>query len=65
MLARAVGTIVDLPIDDWAVIDMDGFAAMIDELGGIDVYVENGDLRRGLSPARRQRLRSRRRLVAR
>jgi LCP family protein required for cell wall assembly len=40
VLARVVGEIVDLPIDHWAVIDMDGFAAMIDELGGIDVYVE-------------------------
>ena len=41
VLARAVGGIVDLPIEHWAVIDMDGFAAMIDELGGVDVYVED------------------------
>ena len=40
VLARVVGSIVDLPIEHWAVVDMDGFAAMIDELGGIDVYAE-------------------------
>lgn len=40
VLAGVIGNLVDLPIDHWAVIDMDGFAGMVDALGGIDVYVE-------------------------
>jgi LCP family protein required for cell wall assembly len=39
VLAGVVGNLVDLPIDHWATIDMDGFAGMIDELGGVDEYV--------------------------
>ena len=38
-LAGVVGNLVDLPIDHWATIDMDGFAGMIDALGGVDEYV--------------------------
>ena len=41
VLAGVVGSLVDVPIDHWATIDMDGFAAMIDALGGIEVYVED------------------------
>lgn len=40
VIARVVGNIVDLPLEHWAAVDMDGFAALIDELGGIDIYVE-------------------------
>ena len=40
VLARVVGNVVDLSIEHWAVVDMDAFSEMIDELGGIDVYVE-------------------------
>jgi LCP family protein required for cell wall assembly len=39
VLAGVVGNLVDLPIDHWATIDMDGFAGMIDALGGVDEYV--------------------------
>src|SRR6185503_16854565 len=39
VLAGVVGNLVDLPIDHWATIDMDGFAGMIDKLGGVDEYV--------------------------
>lgn len=39
ILAGVVGNLVDLPIDHWATIDMDGFAGMIDKLGGVDEYV--------------------------
>lgn len=39
ILAKVIGNVIDLPIDHWAEIDMDGFAAMVDALGGIDVYV--------------------------
>jgi LCP family protein required for cell wall assembly len=39
VLAGVIGNLVDVPIDHWAAIDMDGFAGMIDELGGVDAYV--------------------------
>jgi len=39
VLAGVVGNLVDLPIDHWVTIDMDGFAGMIDALGGVDEYV--------------------------
>ena len=39
VLAGVIGNLVDLPIDHWATIDMDGFAGMIDKLGGVDEYV--------------------------
>jgi LCP family protein required for cell wall assembly len=42
VLARVVGTIVGLEIDNWAAVDMDGFAGMIDALGGVDAYVQEG-----------------------
>jgi LCP family protein required for cell wall assembly len=41
VLAGVVGTIVDQPIDGWAVIDMDGFADMVGALDGVDVYVQD------------------------
>ena len=41
VLADVLGDIVGVPIDYWAAIDMDGFAAMIDALGGLDVFVED------------------------
>jgi LCP family protein required for cell wall assembly len=42
ILAKVVGNLVDLPIEHWAAIDMDGFADMVDALGGVDVYVKTG-----------------------
>ena len=39
VLAGVIGNLVDLPIDHWATVDMDGFAGMIDKLGGVDEYV--------------------------
>jgi LCP family protein required for cell wall assembly len=39
VLAGVVGNLVDVPVDHWAEIDMDGFAGMIDALGGIDFYL--------------------------
>jgi LCP family protein required for cell wall assembly len=41
VLAGVVGNIIDVPIEHWAEIDMDGFAGMIDALGGIDYYVQD------------------------
>lgn len=41
VLAGVVGDLVDIPIAHWATIDMDGFAGMVDALGGVDVYVED------------------------
>src|SRR5262245_61528597 len=41
VLTGVVGNIVDVPIDGWAQIDMDGFADMVDALGGVDVYVQD------------------------
>jgi LCP family protein required for cell wall assembly len=40
VLAGVVGNIVDVPIDGWASVDMDGFAKLVDALGGIDAYVD-------------------------
>ena len=40
VLAGVVGGIVDVPIDGWASVDMDGFAKLIDALGGVDAYVD-------------------------
>lgn len=41
VLAGVIGNVVGVPIDYWAAIDMDGFAAMIDAVGGVDIYVED------------------------
>jgi polyisoprenyl-teichoic acid--peptidoglycan teichoic acid transferase len=40
VLAGVVGGIADVPIDGWASVDMDGFAKLIDALGGVDAYVD-------------------------
>lgn len=39
--SQAVGDILDVPIDYYVRLDFQGFINIIDELGGIDVYVEN------------------------
>jgi LCP family protein required for cell wall assembly len=41
ILAEVVGNLVDLPIDHWIAVDMDGFAKLVDALGGVDVYVQD------------------------
>ena len=41
ILAGVIGNLIDVPIDHWAAIDMDGFAGMIDALGGLDIYVND------------------------
>ena len=41
ILAGVIGNLIDVPIDGWAAIDMDGFAGMIDALGGLDIYVND------------------------
>jgi LCP family protein required for cell wall assembly len=40
VLAGVVGNMVGLTIPHYAVVDMDGFAGLVDALGGVDVYVE-------------------------
>jgi LCP family protein required for cell wall assembly len=37
-LANEIGWLVGVPVDYYAVIDMDGFSQMIDLVGGVDVY---------------------------
>lgn len=39
-LATVIGGVLDVPIGHWATIDMDGFADLVDAVGGVDVYVE-------------------------
>ena len=39
--AGVIGNLIDVPIDHWAAIDIDGFAGMIDALGGLDIYVND------------------------
>lgn len=40
LAAQTVGEVFDVPIDYWLRIDFNGFKTVIDELGGVDVYVE-------------------------
>lgn len=39
--AKFISNLLSTPIDYYAVIDFDGFEKLIDEFGGIDVYVDN------------------------
>lgn len=39
--SQAIGHLVDAPIDYYLRVDFDGFEKIIDEVGGIDVYVDN------------------------
>lgn len=41
VLAGVIGNLVDLPIDHYVTVDMDGFVELIDALGGVDVYVDD------------------------
>jgi len=40
--AEQIGTVFNQPIDYYARLDFSGFEKLIDELGGVDVYVERG-----------------------
>src|SRR5699024_9707249 len=37
---RTVEAMTDLYIDDWAVIDMNGFQTMVDAIGGVEMCIE-------------------------
>ncbi|MFD0801226.1 LCP family protein, partial [Streptomonospora algeriensis] len=39
-LRRVIGNLVDLDLDYYALVDMKGFASLIDAIGGIDVHIE-------------------------
>ncbi|HEY7131953.1 MAG TPA: LCP family protein [Candidatus Limnocylindrales bacterium] len=40
VLAGVIANLVDLPIEHYAVTDMDGLSGLVDALGGIDVHVD-------------------------
>lgn len=40
LAAKTIENTFDLPVDYWLRIDFSGFRTMIDDLGGIDIYVE-------------------------
>ncbi|HTW96597.1 MAG TPA: LCP family protein, partial [Candidatus Methylomirabilis sp.] len=40
-VSQAVSDILDIPVDYYVRADFDGFKNIIDEIGGVDVYVEN------------------------
>ncbi|MDT0302785.1 LCP family protein [Streptomonospora wellingtoniae] len=39
-LKRVIGNLVDLDLDYYALVDMRGFASLIDAIGGIDVHID-------------------------
>lgn len=39
--SEAIGTLLEQPMDYYVKVDFDGFEKIIDEVGGVDVYVDN------------------------
>jgi polyisoprenyl-teichoic acid--peptidoglycan teichoic acid transferase len=50
LLVRTVQKLVDVPVDHVAVIGFDGFKAMTDAVGGVDVYAEEASTEPGSAP---------------
>ena len=52
LLARTLQNLVDVPLDHVAVIGFDGFKAMTDAVGGVDVYAEEASTEPGSGAVR-------------
>jgi LCP family protein required for cell wall assembly len=48
LLVRTLQNLVDVPFDNVAVIDFEGFKAMTDALGGVNVYAEEASSKTGI-----------------
>jgi LCP family protein required for cell wall assembly len=48
LLVRTLQNLVDVPLDNVAVINFEGFKAMTDALGGVDVYAEEASTERSV-----------------
>jgi polyisoprenyl-teichoic acid--peptidoglycan teichoic acid transferase len=55
LLVRTLRNLVDVPIDHAAVIGFEGFAAMTDAVGGVDVYAEEASIDEVYNEARTEK----------